>query len=496
MSLRPRALLAAAAVAALAPCLTAAPGHAAAPTACLGKPVTIVATTTVTEGTDGDDVVAMEPGAWTRFDAKGGNDTICMDVPAEIVTDHYGGRDRLAILDAGAGDDTVANLMPAGTDGVRSTVVLGLGNDTYSGADTLGEEVSTERLPGGYVTPTSDPELLGAQRDVVTGAGTVFSSAPADGPNHDRITFGTRGARAVIDGMMAPDGLLDVSASPTATLELPLPDRLRPVADGGVLVDNQARQVVAGVPTLRWVGDFQTFEIGSPTRVLGAAVSFLGGDGDERVGFRDSNIGDVVLGGGDDTLHVQGLSLATLPTSTVGGAGRDTAYLEVPCTESLVVRLDDAASCDGKDGEFTGFEDVSAANAPETTLVGTDRRDKLAAYGAKAVVVGRGGADVISASAGVVRVRAGDGADRVVARSRDVVVRGQAGADRIELRADGGSAQRRRHVALGGAGADRLVGSADAADRLIGGAGRDRADGGKGRRDHCSAEVTRRCERP
>ena len=125
--------------------LVAAPVHAAAPTTCQGKPVTIVATTTVTAGTEGDDVVAMEPGAWTSFDAKGGNDTICLALPAEIITDHYGTREQLGIVDAGPGDDTVINLMPVRATGISATVVLGLGSDTYTGADA-GEEVHAETL--------------------------------------------------------------------------------------------------------------------------------------------------------------------------------------------------------------------------------------------------------------------------------------------------------------------------------------------------------------
>ncbi|WP_129427906.1 hypothetical protein [Nocardioides zhouii] len=483
--------------------LVAAPVQAAAPTTCQGKPVTIVATRTVTVGTEGDDVVAMEPGGWTRFDALGGNDTVCLALPAEITTDHYGGRDRIASVDAGAGDDTVVNLMPVSASVSRTTVVLGLGSDTFKGAD-VGEVVHAEALGYGGL-PAADPAMTGPQRDVVTGVAEVWSTAPVDGPNTDRITFGSHAARAVIDGRMSGDGLLDVSAAPEATLVLPSPDRLRPVTYGGVLVDNQARQVVAGFPTLTWVGDFQSFEIGSPTRVLGAAVSFLGSDAADFVYFKDTNVGDVALGGGDDYLSVQGLSLAELPDSSVGGPGRDTAYLEVPCQERLVVRLDDMASCDGRSGTFTGFEVVGAGNdGPDvaTTLVGTARSDDLRAYGNKAVVVvGGGGSDQIFGGAPVVRVRAGGGADRVIARGLDVVVRGQAGPDRVELVADRGALEsgvgHRQRVALGGPGADRLTGAADRfADRLVGGAGRDRADGGKGRRDYCTAEVTRGCERP
>ncbi|CAM3645019.1 hypothetical protein [Nocardioides zeicaulis] len=504
MSLSPRSLLAAAAVTAVAPCLVAVPAHAVAPTSCLGRAVTVVASSTVTEGTEGDDVVAVEPGAWTDFDAKGGNDTICLDVPAEIVTDHYGGRSRLAILDAGAGDDTVVNLVPAGTTGITTTVTLGLGSDTFTGAD-IGEQVFAETVAYDPDAVATDARLTGAQRDVVTGAAQVWSTAPLDGPNADRITFGTRGARAVIDGPMSADGLVDVSASEEATLALPSPDRLRSVPYGGVLVDNRARRVVAGSPTVSWVGDVQTFEIGTPTRSLGAYVSFVGSDLAETVRYTDANVGDVDLGGGDDTLAVQGLNLPTQPASALGGAGRDTAHLEMLCRRSIVVRLDDATSCDGRTGDFSRFEEVIASSGaspePATTLVGTGRGDTLRAFGSKAVVRGRGGDDVIDATAPFVRVRAGAGADRVSAIGLDAVVRGEAGPDRIRMPADGGvfegDTPRRQRVALGGPGADVLVGASDPRpDRLVGGAGKDRADGGKGRRDVCTAEVTRRCERP
>jgi hypothetical protein len=57
---------------------------------CLGKPVTIVASTTVTTGTEGDDVVAMTPSGWSRFDALSGNETICLALGTAT-----GGRDPM-----------------------------------------------------------------------------------------------------------------------------------------------------------------------------------------------------------------------------------------------------------------------------------------------------------------------------------------------------------------------------------------------------------------
>ena len=120
-------------------------------------------------------------------------------------------------------------------------------------------------------------------------------------------------------------------------------------------------------------------------------------------------------------------------------------------------------------------------------------------------VLGRGGTDDILVDEGwTVRVLGGGGADRIAASGDDVVVRGQASGDRIRLLGSpgyllfGGSAVKtRRQVALGGRGPDVLTGTTQRrSDRLVGGRGRDRANGRAGRRDYCFAEITRRCERP
>jgi RTX calcium-binding nonapeptide repeat (4 copies) len=507
----------------------------AAPGTCQEKAVTIVATRTVTRGTEGDDVVAMEPEAWNVFDALGGNDTICLAAPALVTTDHYGGQSQIGSVDAGTGDDVVVNLTPPGTRHVMTTVVLGLGNDTFEGAD-VGETVHAEPEHRAPDAPMVDG-LVGAQRDTITGAATVYSAAPYDGPNADRIVFGTQPAKAVLDGRLSPAGLLDFSAASEAALELPVPAGLRLGSPDDVVVDNVTRTVDVGGTALTWNGDIDTFAFGYHTRGASARVSFRGTDRDELVTFADVRPGDVSLGGGDDTLYMRAYNNTWVPTSADGGSGDDAAYLDAVCRDVFLVRVGRMATCDGVSGSFTDFREVvirTDVPGSATTVVGTGRSERLVAGGHASVVRGGAGRDEIQASGSSVQVSAGPGGDRVfadggsvtvragagrdkvlvdalsarvdagpgpdrlVAESDDVVLRGQGGSDRLVLRGPSSEPQppgaQRRRVALGGRGNDVLVGATDKRpDTLIGGAGRDRADGREGR-DRCAAEVRRSCE--
>lgn len=83
--------------------------------------------------------------------------------------------------------------------------------------------------------------LSGSQQDTITGVSRVYSAAPIDGPNEDRITFGSRGAYASLDGPMGPQGLLDLSASSEATPQILRPSGFAPAGPGDpgeVVVDN------------------------------------------------------------------------------------------------------------------------------------------------------------------------------------------------------------------------------------------------------------------
>ena len=486
--------------------LVAPPAVSAQPaaTTCLGRPVTVVASSSVTTGTEGDDVVAMTPGGWNQFDALGGNDTICLAVPAAIV-EVKGLGPPAGWVEAGAGNDTVVDESEV-VAAAQVSVGLGAGDDSFTG-NGLSERVFADTSTEAY----DNPVPAGTQRDLIaTGAGadTVYTAAPDGQLNADRIVFGAGKASVDYRGAMGPDGVLDVSAATSVRLQVPLPGAASPVAIGELVVDNVAhRATVAGSPVLWWSGVIRSFQFGRDAATSsGLPVSFIGTGADEVVTVSGGPIGDVRLGAGDDFLQVEAYNDPFVPPSTDGGPGSDIAQIDTACVVLTVV-LDQRATCDGRSGPFTGMEEVlgsSDLGGGQVTLIGTDRGERLVASGDHVVVLGRGGDDDVLVEGWTTRVRGGDGDDRLYIEGDDVVVRGDAGADRIRL--DGPliyhlfgaePVKTRQLVALGGRGPDVLIGSNyEVADRLVGGRGRDGADGRKGHRDYCVAEVTRRCERP
>lgn len=474
-------------------------------TTCLGKQVTIVASTEVTVGTDADDVVAMTPLGWSTFDALGGNDTICLALGAAS----EGGRDPQppsGQVDAGAGDDVVVDESPNYT-GAIMRVGLGVGDDSFTGSD-LPETVYTDSSP----TAFEEPVPAGTQRDFVAtggGADVVWTSAPTGGLNADRITFGSGTAHAFYVGGMSPDGLLDMANATSASLGLPLPGAAEPLARGELVVDNAARRAtVGGAQVLAWSGEIRSFRFGRDAGTSsGLPVSFVGTDADEGVTVAGGPIGDVNLGGGDDALWVEAYNDPFVPRSAHGAAGTDWAAIQTDCL-TLTVSLADSVTCDGTTGPFGGFEQVigqTDRGSSHVTVIGTDASERLVANGDHVAVLGRGGSDVILVDEGwTTRVDGGRGADHIVATGDNVVVRGQGGPDRVLLQGSPGyllfgmePPEVERQVATGGRGADVLRGTSQkAADRLIGGRGRDVVDGRGGIRDYCTAETIRRCERP
>ncbi|WP_101523462.1 hypothetical protein [Nocardioides houyundeii] len=505
------------ALVAAVPALGAAPAGPAAATTCLGKPVTIVASQAVTTGTEGDDVVAMTPGAWTSFDALGGNDTICLASGAAT-----GGRDPRApygAADAGPGDDVVVYSPGQRATGIME-VGLGAGNDTFvgTGAPTMLERVYADSSTEMYSYAETPPP--GDHRDVIDMGGaapqnkgasesyrdSVWSVAPRDAANADRITFGKGRAYLYYRGAMAPEGSLDVTAATQTTLHLPEPGAAEPVARGELLVDAVARRAsVAGRQVLAWQGRVDTYQF-ADEETWDLPVSFLGSDADETLRFDQGTYGDVRLGGGDDWLEAAEYSSSdgVMFRSADGGPGNDTALLVHNCSR-LDIRLAARVTCDDSSAAYSGFESAPVTNykaGGHVTLVGTRADEYLTAVADRVTIHAGGGADDIAVWAQRVRVNAGSGADTVEADGQDVIVRGQAGADRISLsqprdKVPGKRPVLRRWVALGGPGRDVLTGTSQVkhADRLIGGPGRDRADGDGGARDYCDAEVTRRCER-
>ena len=487
--------------------LVAAPAEAdlgVAATTCLGKPVTVVATTTVTVGTEGDDVVAMTPLGWSQFDALGGDDTICLALGSP-----RGGRDPMpptGWVDAGPGNDAVVD-ESALHAGAGMTVALGTGDDSFTG-NALDERVFAESS----ALSVDGPVPSGSQRDVINAGGgsdTVWTAAPVGGLNGDRITFGAGTGSAVYRGAMSPEGLLDFSAATSAHLELPQPGAAEPVARGELVVDNVARRAtVAGAQVLAWSGEIQSFRFGHDAATSSRLpVSFSGSSLSEFVTVAGGPVGDIRLAGGDDGLKVESYNDPFVPRSADGGAGDDSAAIDTACLVLTIV-VDDSTTCDGTTGPLTSFAGVvgsSDRGGSRVTVVGTQRGERLVADGDRVTVRGRGGADEILVDEGwTTRVFGGAAADRIVATGDDVLVRGGAGGDRVLLMgspgyflAGGSPVETKRQIVLGGTGPDVLTGTTQPQpDRLVGGPGRDRANGRAGSRDYCRAEVTRRCERP
>ncbi|WP_162794517.1 hypothetical protein [Nocardioides houyundeii] len=496
-----------------------APADAAAATTCLDKPVTIVASQEVTSGTEGDDVVAMTPGDWNTFDALGGDDTICLAVPDSFSGSETG--EIVGFVTAGSGDDVVVN--ESSSNSSHLSVLLGSGDDTFTGSSStrVVEHVYADSVAIG--SNGLDKPPAGSQRDVIHMGGgadgppedqhpwtdwpftdTVWSVAPRGGLNNDDITFGPGGALLHQRGAMAPEARLDFSAADWAGVHLPNPGAAEPVARGELLLDNATRRAtVDGRQVMTWEGHVDAFQLGSQgSRDWPFPASFIGSDDDELLTFPNGTFGDVRMGGGDDRLG-RSYSFAsrvnTLPARSVdGGPGNDAVSLHNRCT-SLTIRLTKRMTCDGDSLALPGFEGVQVLSrgVRQRLLIVGSRGDDFAEvlYAPRVTFRGRGGADEAVINGNTVRAAGGPGADRLTIKAEDVVARGGPGADRIHLVRPAYFHPPQRLVALGGPGPDVLRGPRHAyAARLVGGPGRDRADGGGGGRDHCDAEVTRRCK--
>ncbi|WP_181312923.1 hypothetical protein [Nocardioides campestrisoli] len=508
---------------------------------CAGKSVTIVASTRVRQGTEGDDVVAMKPLDWNTFDALGGDDTICLDLGWV-----QAGRDIVpssGFLNAGPGDDVVINL--ADSFGFMA-VGLGSGDDHFTGSSFPGMNESvyadTDVVDYAEKPPAVDP--AGEHRDVIDmgdGRGTdeygneggevLWSAAPPGASNPDRITFGTGTPELHYDGAMAPEGSIDFGGSSEVSLHLPRPGATEPLTAGEVLIDNVARRAsVAGTQVLAWQGQVSRFVLGTEGRRWPLPVSFQGSDADETLTFYGGMFGDLRFGAGNDSLSGSGrfgYSEGLRFRSMDGGPGVDYAGFRTGCRD-LTIRLAGEISCGGTTAPFRGIERVeplSRADGGHVTVVGTDADDWIAARAERVTVrAGAGDDDVDGAWGDSVRVHAGPGDDTVLGSGDkvrvdggagedgvrvyglDLLVRLGSGADIVSLHALSGrwpwskpSDPSRRAVAFGGPGNDDLRGTtwARRGDRLVGGPGRDRADGRSDRvtgvRDHCDAEVRRRC---
>jgi hypothetical protein len=254
--------------------------------------------------------------------------------------------------------------------------------------------------------------------------------------------------------------------------------------------------------------------------VTGDSGSVYAGFGDDVVDTRAASSGRSFLGPGADTYlggpgsdfvkaagnPGSGASIGDQEVDVIDvGAGSATIYTGAPGKAN-------ADTIDVGDGKSTvywnGYQTSgqvgfgAGSHQMKVSLRGDEQRHWLLGNG-----VDPGASDTLVHWTGVVRdiavldfpdnatvtVRGGGKANKLTADVCHATLKGEGGNDvlRLNLDSDDHCKGRERRL-LGGAGADKLVGS-PYGDVLIGGAGRDAADG-RGGTDRCQAEVTRNCE--
>lgn len=444
------------------------PATAAAATTCQGRPVTV----TGTVGTEGDDVMVIEPGQYTTALGLGGNDLICL---AATPMDEW----RNVGVDAGPGDDTVVN-DSTDLDAAMYSIVLGEGADTYRGLvasvpDEPGSSPVIEEVRAGLGAPGMEDTALDTI-DTGGGADVVYSGSTTPGaPNADVVRTGP-GADTVHWAGERNGSTLDLGTGANA---MKLYEGWRATS---VVVDARRRLATGDDrPVLQWTGDLTDVTLQLDNR----DVTYVGTDAAESLvigptaGTGSAAPGDgsrtALMGGGDDALV-----LAVTGSGRVdGGHGRDRFYSDTCST--VRARLGGTFTCGSRATpevshtfEFAGWEDL-LVKGREVSLRGSDRAEKIKVVGVRIRLQGLGGADVLDPNVTLgwqsvdtpVVASGGRGDDRVL---------GSYAADRLR----------------GGPGDDKLFGQLGD-DSLLGGTGRDKAVGKDGR-DRCSAEVRRTCE--
>ncbi|WP_310254979.1 calcium-binding protein [Nocardioides sp. BE266] len=442
------------------------PATAAAPTTCQGKPVTV----TGIVGTEGDDVMVIEPGQYTTAQGLGGNDLICLVATPTVEWRNVG-------VDAGPGDDTVIN-ESTDLDAVTYRIVLGEGADTYRGLvasvpdrpdSVLIEEVSAGLGTPGMADTAPDTIETGGGNDTVWSGSTILGALNADvvrtGAGDDTLHWAGEQNGGVVDvGAGANSLQLERGWQATSVVV----DASRHLATGD------------GRPVLQWAGDLADVIL----RLGNRDVSYVGTDAAESlvmesvVGIAMAPTADMSrsasMGGGDDSLVL----VATGSGTVDGGPGRDRFYSDT-CT-TVRARLEGTFSCVPRIASevthtfgFADWEDL-LVRGQDVSLRGSDRAERMKAVGDRIRLRGRGGADVLNPNGGF------------GTEGKPVVVSGGRGDDRVL-----GTPQ--ADVLRGGPGDDKLFGQGGD-DTLQGGTGRDKAVGKDGR-DRCSAEVRVSCER-
>ncbi len=407
-------------------------GQATATDLCQGQVATIVGTADQRHmrGTIGPDVIVT--GGADSVKALEGDDVVCVT-----------GSTRR--LNTGDGHDHVRT----SNGRTRTGVSLGRGDDTFSGGNRV-DFVSPGRgtdhvatgggndgyLDGGFSLRFSDDVVaLGPGNDrAVTPpnpAGTVDGGA---GSNElvPKVDFDTE------PGPWTFDNVTETGTNPDGTRFVWRNFQEFTFAPGF----DGAAVTFAGSGRDERVSVDRFFEYGPSLRSVDM------GAGDDRVTF-DSTVGHADGGPGHDRLDVQDL-----------GDPHDAGFVPAIGVDLRAGQL----RTEGVRRNAVSFEDLLVSNFGVVELAGNGRENSMTVGHACSVhMTGRGGRD------------------RLVARPGGV-------CDEYEADPD----VPRRVVAFGSAGNDELVGR-ETSDVLVGGPGRDSADGRAGH-DRCAAEVRRRCE--
>ncbi|CUR62485.1 exported hypothetical protein [metagenome] len=425
---------------------------------CRGEAATIVGTPRKDiVGTEGRDVIVTNRSQ--DVTTLGGDDLVCITGP-----DQGKWTERPVTIDTGPGNDVV--------DGTAApdwpaTGTLGAGADTFHGGG------GSDDVDAG--TRSSDYEHLDADRDLLVGGGGADSlvSGQEGLANTDEVDLGSGGDYLAWLGRTASGGIVSGGAG-TDTLSLS-------TSAHDLVIDSPGGRLTEdGQQTLPW-SQVESFTVW-PTHEDPVDVAFTGTTAaDVLTVYAASAVVTADMAGGKDEITTDSVLLDG--TVLDAGSGRDLLYvldrertLDVDLHKERLVASDASASYAAT---VRGFEDA-AVHARTVRVKGTDRGNDIGVSACDGVVRGRGGDDTLSRRYEYwfetspecperYRMVGGAGADEL---------KGQSGDDTL----------------VGGPGNDLLEG-ANGDDVLRGGPGRDEADGGQGRRDRCSAERERRCER-
>lgn len=409
------------------PLLWAPTATAAADDPCFGQVPTIVGTPgeSVT-GTEGPDVI-LTNGA-DRVRSLGGDDLICV-----------AGKLR-RYLDAGTGDDRVST--ERANYGAR--IRLGSGADTFVGGPDNDYVNAGDQLDvAAGQPPSADHITTGGGHDEVTTGAANDSTAPNDdvlalGPESDSVQLRGRTVPSINAG--GGSNVLRIASSTGGEWSLD-------ASTGDVSVDD----VTMG-PLLNF-HDFRLYSL------QWDELHFVGSDDPEDLDLvrRYGKVGpdgpiSIGMGGGADNLWTRSQDVG----SVGGGPGKDWLRVEADKTTSRITPLfadleKGIVRLAGSEGmRLDGWEKTSFTEANFSTINATARDDDLVVWGCGNTIRGRGGDDVLT----------GYDCD---------------GGPKLGVRIDGG------------AGNDYLTGTLFR-DQLIGGPGRDRADG-RGGGDRCAVEI-------